>query len=276
MAETTARRAVADRLRPYRAVLGSRVRAQRSYRTGFALDLAGSLLVGLVELAEVWVLFHAVGTLGGFDVRQILLVFGLADLTFSLADLVVGHCDRLTTYVRLGTLDVFYLRPQPLLLQLMTSDVSLRRLSRVAVGLAALVVALAVNDLDRSVRTVALLAIALVSGLATFAALFVWAAGLQFFLLDGAELTNAFVYGGRYAASQPASVWSRPLVAVFGFFFPMALTAYVPALAILGLEGPPWLPAWLAWWVPLAAAWTWAAALVSWRLGVRHYQGGGG
>ncbi len=265
-----------SRLRPYRVVLASRVAAQRTYRAGFALDLLGSLLVGLVELAEVWVLFHAVGVIGGLGVRQVLLVFGLADLCFSLADLAVGHCDRLPTYVRTGTLDVFYLRPQPLLLQLVTSEVSLRRLARASVGLTALVVALAVNDVEWSARTVALLVLALVSGVATFAALFVWAAGLQFFLLDGAEMTNAFVYGGRYAATQPASVWGRPLVVVFGFFFPMALTAYVPALAVLGLPGPPWLPTWLAWCVPLAALWAWVAALTCWRWGVRHYQGGGG
>ncbi len=94
-----------------------------------------------------------------------------------------------------------------------------------------------VNDVAWSPATVALLLVAVVSGIATFAALFVTAAGLQFFLLDGAELTNAFVYGGRYAASQPASVWSRPLVVVFGFFFPMAFTAYLPALALLDLPG---------------------------------------
>ena len=56
---------LAARTAPYRAVLGSRVRAQRSYRASFRLDLASSLLVGLVELAEIWVLFRSAGTLGG-------------------------------------------------------------------------------------------------------------------------------------------------------------------------------------------------------------------
>jgi ABC-2 type transport system permease protein len=261
---------------PYRAVLASRARSQRSYRAGFRIDLASSLLVGLIELAEVWVLFHNVDRLGGVDFGQILLVFGLADLCFSLADLAFGHCDTLPTYLRAGTLDVFYLRPQPLLLQLVTSDISLRRLARAAVGLAALVAGLVVNDIDWSVGAVALLGLAVVSGVATFAAMFVIAGGLQFFLLDGAEMTNAFVYGGRYAATQPASVWSRPLKVVFGFVFPMAFTAYLPMLALLDLPGPAWLPAWFGWCAPLAAVWAWGLAWLSWRTGVRHYQGGGG
>ncbi len=132
-----------------------------------------------------------------------------------------------------------------------------------------------------SAGTVVLLPLALVSGYATFAAQFVWAAGLQFFLLDGAEMTNAFVYGGRYAATQPASVWSRPLKLVFGFFFPMAFTAYLPAVTMLGLHGVgstgrDWMPAWLGWCAPAAAAWSWLMGLLFWCWGVRHYQGGGG
>jgi ABC-2 type transport system permease protein len=278
VAELTNERAskLREELRPYRAVLASRARAQRAYRTSFAIDMASSTLVGLVELAEVWVLFTNVTALGGMRFNQILLVFGLADLTFALADLSFGHLDTLPTFIRAGTLDAFYLRPQPLLLQLICSDVSLRRLARAAVGGAALGVGLATSGVPWNLTTATLLPLALLSGYATFAALFVWAAGLQFFLLDGAEMTNAFVYGGRYAATQPASVWSRPLKLAFGFFFPMALTAYLPAVTMLGLPGSEWLPAWLGWCAPAFAAWAWLMGLLCWRWGVRHYQGGGG
>ncbi len=264
------------RLAPYRAVLGSRMRAQASYRTSFAVDLVSSLLVGLVELAEVWVLFHNVPSIGGVDFLQILLVFGLADFCFSMADLLFGHCDNLPALVRAGKLDVFYLRPQPLLLQLVTSDISLRRLARATVGLGALAAGLALNPVDWDLAAVALLVLAIASGLTVFAAQFVTAAGVQFFLVNGAEMTNAFVYGGRYAATQPASVWSRPLKVAFGFFFPMAFVAYLPMIELVGLPGPAWLPSWLGWCAPAAALWASGLATLSWRQGVRHYQGGGG
>ncbi|MEZ0580853.1 ABC transporter permease [Nocardioides sp. MH1] len=265
-----------SRLRPYREVLASRARSQTSYRASFVLDLVSSLLIGVVELAEVSILFHNVVRLGGLEFSQILLVFGLADLCFSLADMTFGHCDNLPAYLRAGTLDVFYLRPQPLLMQLVTSDLSLRRLARALVGLVALVVGLTINDIAWSVPHAVLLGLAIVSGYATFAAMFVWAGGAQFFLVEGAETTNAFVYGGRYAATQAASVWTRPLWVVFGFFFPMAFTAFLPAMWLLGVHEPDWLPHWLGWCAPVAAVWAWALALLSWRWGVRHYQGGGG
>ncbi|WP_238384650.1 ABC transporter permease [Segeticoccus rhizosphaerae] len=261
---------------PYAAVIGSRIRAQRSYRASFLLDLFGSLLVGLTEFAEVWVIFHNVQVLGGLDFNAILLVFGLSNLAFSLADLLVGHIDGLPTFVRMGTLDAFYLRPQPVLAQLMTCEFSLRRLSRIGVAATALVAGLVRCDVDWSLATRAMLPMAIVFGTAIFAGLFVCAASLQFFLINGAELTNSFTYGGSYASSQPASIFPTPLKMIFGYLVPVAFTAYLPTLAILDLPGPAGLPTWLAWLLPLAAAWVWALALTLWRWGTRHYQGGGG
>lgn len=264
-------------LRPYRAVLASRIRAQRAYRTSFRADLFGTAIVGLTEMAEVIVLFSAAnGTLGGLDLMQALLVFGLSELAFSNADMLFGHVDNLAQQVRAGTVDILYLRPQPLLAQLVTSDISLRRVGRSALAVVVLVVALVVNDIDWGPRAVALLALSLVCGFAIFCANYVAAGGLQFFLLNAQEVTNAFVYGGRHASTQPATVWLRSITVIFGFVFPMAFCAYLPAMLLLGEPGAAWLPAWLGWYAPAAAVWAWTVALLAWRAGVRHYQGGGG
>ncbi|WP_151523332.1 ABC transporter permease [Serinicoccus kebangsaanensis] len=263
-------------LTAYRAVLSSRVRAQRAYAASFRLDLVGAALITVVEFAEVWVLFGQVDAIGGLTLASVMLVFGLAEMTFSTADLLVGHCDRMPTYVRAGTLDVFYLRPQPVLAQLMTSDIDLRRVARVAGGMVILVVGLVVSGVRWTPEKVALLAVTIPAAVAIYAGLFIAAAGVQFFLINGAETTNAFVYGGRYAASQPASVWPRSLVLVFGLIFPVAFTGYLPALALLDLPVPFGLPGWTAWLTPVAAVWSWLVALGCWRLGTRHYQGAGG
>ncbi|MFE9787859.1 ABC transporter permease [Nocardia salmonicida] len=277
MAEPDSARVVAGTwFTPYLAVLRSRVKAQQVYRLSFATEVFSAFLIGLVEFGEVWVIFHNVGTLGGLDVDAALLLFGLSNTSFALAQVAVGHLDSLPSMIRMGTLDAYHLRPQPLLLQLVTSDISLRRLARAAVAVIVLGIGLWRNDIDWGIAPVTLIVITLLSGIALFCGLFVCAAGLQFFLIDGAELTNSFTYGGSFAAMQPASVFPTPLKLLFGFAIPVAFTAYVPTVALLGLPGPPLLPAWSAWLTPLAAAWVWLLASAAWRIGTRHYQGGGG
>ncbi|MFI6867645.1 ABC transporter permease [Nocardia sp. NPDC050406] len=279
MVETPTRPTAArprSRLAPYRAVISSRMRAQRSYPLSFATDLFSAFLIGLVEFAEMYVIFNNVPQLGGLNLTAMLLLFGMSNTCFTIADMLVGHVDTLPTYIRMGQLDAFYLRPQPLLLQLAISDIQLRRVARIAVAAVVLGFGVARNDIDWTPAHLVLFAVTLLSGIAIFAGLFICAAGLQFFLIDGAELTNAFTYGGSYASMQPTSVFPTPMKLVFGFLVPVAFTSYLPAIALLGLPGPALLPSWLAWASPLAALWVWVAALWLWRAGTRHYQGGGG
>ncbi|WP_067468519.1 ABC-2 family transporter protein [Nocardia amamiensis] len=261
---------------PYVAVLRSRIRAQRSYRLSFASDLFSAFLFGLIELAEVWLIFRSARVLGGLDLDAALLLFGLSHTSFTLSQVLFGHLDTLPVLIRLGQLDAYHLRPQPLLLQLITSDISLRRFARASVSIVALGVGLARNDIEWGAGTATLLTLTLLGGIAMFGGMFVCAAGLQFYLIDGSELTNSFTYGGSFAATQPASVFPTPMKLLFGFAIPVAFTAYLPTLALLRLPGPPLLPSWLAWLTPVAALWVWLLALGLWRSGTRHYQGGGG
>ena len=257
-------------------LLASRMRSQRSHRASFWTDVVATGLVTVTEFLEVWVLFHNVDVIGGMRLAGVMVAFGLAELAFSIADAVVGHVDNLHTFLRAGTLDVFYVRPLPLLAQVVTSDLQLRRLARVAFGAVTLVAGLWLADVDWSWDKAALIALVIPGGIAIYTALFVSAGGVQFFLIQGAETTNAYVYGGRYAGTQPASVWPRSLLVVFGLIFPVVFTGYLPALWLTGAPGPDLLPSWTAWLAPVAALWAAAFAAFCWRLGVRHYQGGGG
>jgi ABC-2 type transport system permease protein len=262
--------------RAYRVLLGSRLRSQTSYRTSFGLDVLGSLAAGAVEFVEVYVIFHNVPVLGGLDFTAAMLMFGLANLGFGLGDLVAGHLDQVPTLIRLGTLDVMLLRPLPVLAQLMTGDVQLRRLGRAGVGFAVLGIALARADVDWTPARLALLAVTPVAGAVLFASLFLAAGAVQFWLIDGGEFTYAFTHGASYAASFSPAVLPLPLRALFTFVVPAAFTGYLPTLAILGQPGPPWLPSWLGWWVPAVAVVAWLVALGLWRLGLRRYTGAGG
>ncbi|NBO45610.1 MAG: ABC transporter permease [Actinobacteria bacterium] len=259
----------------WRVLLASRLRAQTSYRASFALDLFGNLGIALLEFTELWVIFANVKALGGLSFAQTAVVFAFANIAFSLADLIVGHVDELPRYIRAGTLDAFLVRPASVLGQLITSDISPKRITRTLGAVAVFIIAIAHLDIAWTpLRIWALISVP-IFGTAIFAALFVTAAGLQFWLIDGAEVTNAFTYGGSYVASYPASLYQNVLRTFFTFVMPAIFTAYLPALVIFGESGPAGLPAWLGLLTPLMAGISWGVALGLWRLGLRHYTGAG-
>jgi ABC-2 type transport system permease protein len=235
----------------YRTIIGSRVRSQLAYRTSFWLNVTTSIGVGLVEFVELYVILANVPVFGGLNLRQAALVYALANAAFAFADLVFGQLDTMPSYLRLGRLEVMLVRPMPLMLQLITSDFQLRRLGRAAISVVIIMVVLPGLDLQYTPATVYLLLITPFTGAAIYAAFFVTAGGLQFFLVSGEEFTAAFV-------------------------FPATVTAYLPALLIMGLPGSEFLPAWLGWFAPLFAAWAWLLAGLAWRAGIRRFTGAGG
>jgi ABC-2 type transport system permease protein len=264
---------VAERVYP--KLVGARLRGQMSYRTSFALQCLAQAIGQLTELAIILILFSRVSALGGFSVHEVVLMYAIAGTAFGIADLVAGQLDELPTYIRTGTFDVLLLRPLGTLAQMMASDLHLRKIGRIVAGVAALVYALSHNDIAWSPFTAALVVVAPISGAVIFAAVWITANSICFWVVDGQELANAVTYGSNAFTSYPTTVYGPWLRRFFAFVIPGAFVAYYPGLALLGRPDPLGGPALLGWISPLVAA---AAAVVAglvWRTAVRHYRGTG-
>lgn len=259
----------------YRSLVRSRVSAQASYRTSFAVELVSQVFIVLVEFVEVFVVFHQVDQIGGFGFAEVALMYGIAVSAFGIADLVVGHLDQLPFYVRTGTFDAFLLRPLSPLGQLVTSDFSLRRLGRVATGLVVLTIALVAADIDWTPSRVLLVALTPLAGAVIFSAVFVATSTIGFYVVEGTEFANAFTYGGNYLSAFPLTVFGSVMRRFFTFVVPVGFVAYLPSLALLGRPDPLGLPGWLSWAAVPVAALAWAASVAIWRSGLRHYVGAG-
>jgi ABC-2 type transport system permease protein len=254
----------------------SRLAAQTAYRRSFALDLLGQAAIILLELVEVLAVFHQVRSLGGFGIDDVLVIFGLGACAFSTADLLVGQIDQVGRLVREGTLDILLVRPLSVLGQLVTSDLQVRRLGRLALSAGVLAIALRRADIDWTPARAVLVALAIGCGAVIFSAIWVGASAVMFWLVEGSEFVSALTYGGNYLAQWPFSVFHLALARFFTFVVPTGFVAYLPAVAILGRPEPTGLPSWLPWCLPVAAGWTVLVAARAWRVGLRHYVGAGG
>jgi ABC-2 type transport system permease protein len=262
-------------LSAYVALVRSRLSAQMVYRGSFAFEVAAQFGVGFIDFAEIYVVFHQVRSLGGFSFAEVAMMFALTTCSFSFADMFVGHVDNLPNYVRTGQFDAMLLRPLSALGQLVTSDFSLRRIGRALTGLAVLVAAIGYAHIDWTPARVLLLLVTPIAGCAIFCSIFVAAAAVSFWLVEGTEFANAFTYGGNYLASLPFTIFHVAVRRFFTFVVPAAFVAYLPTLALLGRSDPTGLPGWLSWSGPLAAVLAAGAASLLWRVGLRHYVGAG-
>jgi len=259
----------------YRPLLASRVRGQLAYPLSFALDVLAQAIGQAIELVVILVLFSRVTSLGGFSADEVLLIYALAGISFGLADLVVGQLDELPRWIRTGELDVLLVRPLPVLAQLITADLQLRRLGRVLVGLAVLAVVLTRAPIAWSPMVVALLVLTPLIGAVIIGAIWVATCAVSFWVIEGRELANAFTYGSSLSTAYPLTVFAPWLRRLLTFVVPAAFVAYYPVMAILGRPDPLGLPGGVRYAAPLVALAAVAVAALIWRAAVRHYQGAG-
>ena len=230
-----------------------------------------------IEVAGVVLMLDRFGSIGGWRPAEVVVLFGLAFTAQGLA-LVFGdtlEADKVSELVRRGTFDQVLTRPTSPLGWVVASYVDTRFVGRMLAGAVTVVWATDRAGVAWTPGRVGLAVLAVVSAATVIFAVLLGAAGFTFVTVQASEAVNVLIYGGQYLASYPMQIYGSALRFVFVWVVPIGLAIYVPALGILGREGPPGLPGWLAWLsAPVAAAFL-ALGGLAWRAGIRHYVGTG-
>lgn len=263
-------------LRLYFRLIGSRVRSQMQYRVSFLLELFGFLLVTSLEFALIALIVNRFGSVAGWSLPELALLYGLTSFAFSLAEMVGRGFDApFERMIQQGGFDGVLIRPLDAFFQILTADFQLRRLGRTLQALLVLAYAAGQLPLGWTIDRVLLVPITILSGTLIYLALLVIGATLTFWTIRTPEVINVFTFGGEQMASYPLSIYQEWLRTIFLFLVPVGFSNYPAALYLLGRSDPAGLPAWSAWFAPVAAVLFFGAALAFWRVGVSKYASTG-
>jgi ABC-2 type transport system permease protein len=268
---------VAEALGVYLRLAAASVRATARRPAYLAVRTVAAGLIVMLEVAGVVLLVDRFGSIGGWRTAEVVLLFGLAFAGQGLA-LLFGdtlEADKVSELVRRGTFDQVLTRPASPLGWVVASYVDTRFVGRLLAGAGTVVWAADRAGVAWTPGRAGLAALAVACAAAIIFGVLLAAAGFTFVTVQGSEAVNVLVYGGQYLASYPMQIYGSALRFLFVWLVPFGLAIYVPALGILGRDGPPGLPAWLAWLAAPAAGLFLAGGGLVWRAGVRHYVGTG-
>ncbi|GAA1300889.1 transporter [Planotetraspora silvatica] len=260
-------------VRTYLLLVWAWTRAAAQYPVSFALMTVGGFVASGLDVAVIWVIFTNTTSLGGFDLGEVMFLYGTACLSFAMADLLFGNVDRISQHIRAGTFDTMLIRPVSPFVQIATERFVPHRIGKVIQAAAVLVFALA--RLDVSDGRAWMIPVMIASGTVIFTALWALGGAAQFLLTDAPEVANAFTYGGATLMQYPLSVYGGELVRGVTYVLPLAFVNWQPGLYVLDREDPFGLPYWLRFLSPAAAAAMALVAALAWRTGIRHYRSTG-
>ena len=251
------------------------IRSQMTYRVSFVALLFGNFAVTGAQFLAIWLLFRRFHQVGGWNVNEVAVLYGVVDVAMGLPDLSNSGFEQCGTLVRRGDFDRILLRPRAAALQLMGREFALRRLGRVTQGAVVLVWGLAHVTTPLGWAAAGLLIAAICGGICVFLGLALLQATVSFWTLQGLELMSILNFGGAEAAEFPVHIYGRWLQRIFLTCVPLATVSYFPVLTVLHKPDPFGLPLAVHALAPLAGPSFLLVMIFFWRLAVRRYASTG-
>lgn len=258
-----------------RRLLKARLRGQMQYRGSFVMQLLGGFILHSMELVAVLSLLHNFDDLAGWTAGEVAFLYAMANISFALAQIVAAGFEDFDRMVVRGEFDRILVRPMSAFLQILATDLSLRRLGAMAQGFVALAIALNMTDVEWTLGRATFLPIAVVSAAGLYLLLFTLEATLCFWTTEGTEAVNAVTFGGRTLAGYPLHIYDLWMRRTFLFLIPLGFVIYLPATYVLGKETPLGLPGWTQFLAPLATVAFAFVASTLWGVGIRRYRSTG-
>jgi ABC-2 type transport system permease protein len=247
-------------------------KSQMQYRTSFLLLTFGQFFIPFSVFAGVYFLFERFGQLKGWDFYEVALCFGVIHMAFAISECLARGFDTFSTLIVNGDFDRLLVRPRNTILQVLGSKFEFTRFGRLVQSLLVLSWAVSNIGIDWTLLKIITLLLMISSGVFIFTGIFMLAAAMCFWTIQGLEIANIFTDGGREMAQYPLNIYQKWVSRFFTFVIPFGCVNYLPLLYLLDRTEGNEVLYMLS---PLAGVLFILPCLLVWRIGVRHYRSTG-
>lgn len=253
------------------------LQSQLQYRAAFMFDIVGTGFLVFIEFAAVAVVFERFEHIKGWTLGEVALLWAIVEISFGLMDMLFQGFDppRFAEKIRLGTFDQLLLRPVNITLQVLASELELRRIGKIVLGIGIFFLALRLTNIEWTSIKLLLVPCMIISMTMFFAALFMFGSTITFWTVQSIDLLKILTYGGSYLMTYPMHIYQTWMRRVFTFIIPAIFLNYYPALYILDKPDPFNLPSFAPFIGIVLAALMLLLAYRFWIFGIRHYQSTG-
>ena len=248
------------------------LKSQMQYRVSFWLLSAGQFFVPLSVFAGLYFLFERFGNIKGWSFFEVALCFSVVHMAFSISECFARGFDSFSGLVSTGEFDRVLVRPRSTIVQIMGSKFEFTRIGRLLQSVGVLIWALFNLAINWNITRVITLVLMVISGVFIFAGIFILAATLCFWTIQGIEVANIFTDGGREMSQYPLNIYKKWVTRFFTFVIPFGCINYFPLMYVLGRVKDNQILYMLS---PLYGILFIVPCLFVWKFGVMHYKSTG-
>jgi viologen exporter family transport system permease protein len=249
--------------------------SRMQYRANFIAGILGLIFWNVINLGLIGILVTQFTSLKDWKLWQLVFLYSLWVLGYSLYSLFFSHTSELENYLLEGSFDQFLLRPASPLVQLLGRELQHTEIANALIGLTGISLAYTQLDLHWEVWKWGFFFAAVVSSAIIALAINLLIACSGFW--TGRSRGTSIIVNQFYGLVQqyPLDVFGSAFRFIVTGLIPLAFMNYYPALVLLNKvdrTNPGW---WLSYVSPLVALLLIGLVSLVWRLGLDRYSSSG-
>lgn len=215
----------------YKLCIKNDILSQISYKRDFVLQLIVWSIYTCLPFLSIVLLIENFGDIHGYTTYHIAIFYGVVTISYDFARMVARGFDNFSALLISGDLDIFFIRPQPILIQVFGSSVFLRRLSGILQGLVILIGGLIPYGVDVCLWIAVLLIMS--ATIVLYIALLIIYSAICFYTIKDNLFSELVIDTSVSLSYYPMEAFKKPLRSIFTYIIPVACCIYYPLQQML-------------------------------------------
>ena len=198
------------------------------YKANVIIGIIAFLFAEATSLLTLYFLVSTVPSIDGYSIYQVGLLFGLVNMAVGIDHLLT---DKLWTVayfeVKLGKLDHMFLRPLPILFQVIASEVQLEALGELIIALAMIILCGSQAQITGGIGAILLVILGIICAAVIISSFKILVASLAFKFKRSGPLLQ-FIYNFSGFTKYPLNIYPKAIRMILTFIIPLGLCLFYP------------------------------------------------
>lgn len=198
------------------------------YKVNAIVGIVAFLFAEATSLATLYFLVSAVPSIDGYTIYHVGLLFGLTNMAVGIDHLLT---DKLWTVayfeVKLGKLDHMFLRPLPVLFQVLASEIQLEALGELIIAAAMIGICTSQLTITGGIGAVGLMILGIICAAIIITSFKIMVASLAFKFKRSGPLLQ-FIYNFSGFTKYPLNIYPQFIRIILTFVIPLGLCLFYP------------------------------------------------
>ena len=198
------------------------------YKANVIIGIIAFLFLEATSLFTLYILVSQVPSIDGYDIYQIGFLFGLTNMAVGIDHLFTDKLWNVAYFeVKLGKLDHLFLRPLPVLFQVIASEVQLEALGELIVATAMIILCGNNVKITGGVGAILLVILGIICAAIIISSFKILTASLAFKFKRSGPLLQ-FIYNFSGYTKYPMKIYPKAIQVILTFIIPLGLCLYYP------------------------------------------------